>query len=46
MLADAYGWTDRTLIIDEIEARLLRALAWHEKTGKGEGARIFSKMVA
>jgi hypothetical protein len=46
LVCDAYGWNDREAVIDEIEARLRRALAWYEANGKREGARIFSELVA
>jgi Phosphotransferase enzyme family len=45
IVCDSYGWDDRAAVIDEIEARFRRALAWHEKNAAHEGARIFSAMV-
>jgi hypothetical protein len=45
VLCDAYGGADAGEVIDEIEARFRRALAWHEQRGNAEGARIFSEMI-
>jgi hypothetical protein len=45
LLCDAYGWEDRAVVIDEIEARLRRACAWHDARGNREGVRIFSELV-
>ena len=45
IVCDAYGWNDRSEVVDEIEAQLRRALAWHEANGHRDGARIFSEMV-
>jgi hypothetical protein len=45
LLCDAYRWSDRGAVIDEIEARFRRARAWHEQQGNAEGARIFSEML-
>ena len=46
LVCDAYGWDDRAAVIDEIEARFRRALAWHEENDRREGARIFCDMLA
>ena len=46
LVCDAYGWADRAALIEEIEARWRRALAWHDAKSTREGARIFSEMVA
>ena len=46
LVCDGYGWDDRIAVLDEIEARLRRALAWHEANGKREGVRIFAELVA
>lgn len=45
LVCDGYGWADRVAVLDEIEARLRRALSQHEANGRREAARIFSELV-
>ncbi len=45
LVCDGYGWRDRVVVVDEVEARLCRALAWHEAHATGEGVRIFAAML-
>lgn len=44
VLCDAYGWDDPPAVIDEIEARFRRAIAWHTSTDTPEAVRIFTDM--
>lgn len=46
LVCEAYAWNDAPALIDEIEARWRRALAWYEAHGMQDGARIFAGMVA
>lgn len=45
LLCDAYGWDDRSAVIDEIEGRFKRALAWNEERGHTVGVSIFAGLL-
>jgi Ser/Thr protein kinase RdoA (MazF antagonist) len=42
VVCDAYGWDDRSALIDEIEARFRRALAYAQENRLDKAARIWS----
>ena len=44
LLCDAYGWDDPPAVIDEIEARFRRAIAWNTATRKPGAVRIFTDL--
>ena len=46
LVCDAYGWEDVGAVVDEIEARFRRALAWHRERRTGEGERLYESMLA
>jgi Phosphotransferase enzyme family len=45
LVCEAYGWPDAASVLDELEARFVRAGTWHAERGATEGARIFSDML-
>lgn len=46
VLCDAYGWDDRSAVVDAIGANLARALARHEREGRPAAADVFRPSVA
>jgi Ser/Thr protein kinase RdoA (MazF antagonist) len=46
VLCDAYGWEDRTAVVEAIGADLARALARHEREGRPAAVDVFRPWVA
>lgn len=45
IVCDAYGWDDRSILIDEIETRFRRALTHAQENGLDESVRIWTAML-
>lgn len=46
LFCDAYGWPDRSAVVDEIAARFDRALAGHRSAGRPGAAAVFADYLA